>query len=57
MRDNRFRADPSKPVAFGRCSASPWINRAMPQSYETIFADEGGKIGASSTARSSATGF
>jgi arylesterase/paraoxonase len=49
MRDNRFRTDPAKPSPSEvfRVTLDP---SGVPQSYEAIFADEGGKIGASSTA-------
>jgi len=49
MRDNRFRADPSKPSP-SEVFRVTLDKSGVPQSYETIFADEGGKIGASSTA-------
>lgn len=49
MRDNRFRADPAKPSP-SEVFRVILDGSGVPQSYETIFADEGGKIGASSTA-------
>lgn len=49
IRDNRFRADPTQPSP-SEVFRVTLDKSGVPQSYETIFADEGGKIGASSTA-------
>ena len=49
MRDNGFRGDPTKPSPSEIFRVT--LDRAgAPQSYDTIFADDGGRIGAASSA-------
>jgi arylesterase/paraoxonase len=49
MRDNAFRADPTKPSPSEVFRVS-LDKSGVPQSYDTIFADDGGRIGAASSA-------
>jgi arylesterase / paraoxonase len=49
MRDNQYRADPTKPSPSEVLRVS-LDKSGVPQSYETIFADDGSRIGAASSA-------